>query len=90
MQELVVNNASTELLDSLKELQSFVENNSAAPNTEIAYAKPWKDFETYCYKLGLTPLPADEGAVALFLHHLYKAKKAQAYYDSKITGRNQC
>lgn len=75
MKELVTKNASSELLDSLKELQSFVENNSAAANTEIAYAKPWKDFENYCYKLGLTPLPADEGAVALFLHHLYKEKK---------------
>uniref|UniRef100_UPI0039F6D0D8 tyrosine-type recombinase/integrase n=1 Tax=Piscirickettsia salmonis TaxID=1238 RepID=UPI0039F6D0D8 len=74
MDKLMKIDSSSELLQSLKDLEAFVKDNQTAKSTETAYAKPWKDFENYCYKLGLVPLPADEGAVALFLHHLYKKK----------------
>ncbi|ODN41614.1 tyrosine-type recombinase/integrase [Piscirickettsia litoralis] len=74
MNELVKKETSSEVLQSLKELQEFVGSNQTTKSTEATYAKSWQDFENYCYKLGLTPLPADEGAVALFLHHLYKEK----------------
>ncbi|OAJ33232.1 tyrosine-type recombinase/integrase [Piscirickettsia salmonis] len=84
MNNLVKKDASLELLQSLKNLKSFVERNQVAKSTAIAYTKPWQDFEKYCYKLGLTPLPADDGAVALFLYHLYEEKKYKRTTIQKV------
>jgi site-specific recombinase XerD len=67
-----------ELTTDLKILhEATLENlkNSKANNTLRAYKSDFKDFETFCYKHGLSSLPTEPKIVSLYLTHLSKNSK---------------
>jgi len=67
-----------ELTTDLKILhEATLENlkNSKANNTLRAYKSDFKDFETFCFKHGLSSLPTEPKIVSLYLTHLSKNSK---------------
>jgi site-specific recombinase XerD len=76
---MVINsNNMNELTTDLKILhEATLENlkNSKANNTLRAYKSDFKDFETFCYKHGLSSLPTEPKIVSLYLTHLSKNSK---------------
>ena len=76
---MVINsNNMNELTTDLKILhEATLENlkNSKANNTLRAYKSDFKDFETFCFKHGLSSLPTEPKIVSLYLTHLSKNSK---------------
>lgn len=59
-------------------------DHSMAKNTKRAYASDWADFEAYCNDHGLTPLPARERTVALYLVELADKGMKAATIDRRV------
>ena len=57
---------STEIADLVADARDYAAG-AKAPNTERAYKAAWSKFAPWCLNLGLEPLPASPGTVALFL-----------------------
>ena len=76
---MVINsNNMNELTTDLKILhEATLENlkNSKANNTLRAYKSDFKDFETFCFKHGLSSLPTEPKIVSLYITHLSKNSK---------------
>lgn len=54
----------------LADARRFLREGSHAPGTRRKYAEDFAQFEGWCRRHGLTPLPAEPGLVALYVHAL--------------------
>lgn len=53
-----------------RERLTQLQSSRLSPNTLLAYASDWKDFQAWCERTGKRPLPASPETVALYLSHL--------------------
>ena len=69
---------------------------ASAPATQKAYSSDWRQFELWCRKQGLEPLPATPAVVATYVADQADAGKKVATLEralvaiSKVTLRQTC
>lgn len=54
----------------LPDARRFIKEGSHAPGTRRKYAEDFEQFSGWCQRHGLSPLPAEPGLVALYIHAL--------------------